>query len=97
MKLEAEKLALLKNYFITKPVLKAYLFGSYAKGEADSFSDIDILVDLDHSERIGLKFIQMQIELQEMLNRKVDLVTTKALSKYIKPLVEKEMELIYAR
>jgi predicted nucleotidyltransferase len=39
----------------------------------------------------------MQIELQEMLNRKVDLVTTKALSKYIKPLVEKEMELIYAR
>ena len=97
MNLGQNKIELLRNYFKTRPVFRAYLFGSYANGKADSKSDIDILVDLDHSERIGLKFIQMQIELQELLNTKVDLVSSKGLSKHIKPFIDSEMELIYAR
>jgi predicted nucleotidyltransferase len=97
MNLGQNKIELLRNYFKTRPVFRAYLFGSYANGKADSKSDIDILVDLDHSERIGLKFIQMQIELQDLLNTKVDLVSSKGLSKHIKPFIDSEMELIYAR
>ena len=50
MNLEHAKLESLKNYFNTQPVLKAYLFGSYVRGQADSDSDIDILVDLDYSQ-----------------------------------------------
>jgi len=97
MSLEKSKLETIKEYFSTRPVLRAYLFGSYARGQADTQSDIDILVDLDYTQRIGLEFIQMQIDLENMLKTKVDLVSSNSLSKYIKPLVDKEKELIYAR
>ncbi|MCG8307692.1 MAG: nucleotidyltransferase domain-containing protein [Cytophagales bacterium] len=77
--------------------MKAYLFGSYVRGEADSESDIDILVELDYSQRIGLQFIQMRIDLEQLLNNKVDLVSLNGISKYIKPLIDNEKRLIYAR
>lgn len=97
MKLDANRIETIKKYFETRPVLKAYLFGSYARNEADFQSDIDILVDLDYSQRIGLQFIQMKIDLEKLLNNKVDLVSSNGLSPYIKPIVEKEKQLIYAR
>jgi predicted nucleotidyltransferase len=97
MKLDAKKIEAIKNYFGTRPVLKAYLFGSFARNEADSESDIDILVDLDYSQKIGLQFIQMKIDLELLLNNKVDLVSSNGLSPYIKPIIENEKQLIYAR
>lgn len=97
MKLDANRINAIKKYFETKPVLKAYLFGSFVRNEADHQSDIDILVDLDYSQKIGLQFIQMKIDLELLLNNKVDLVSSKGLSPYIKPLIENEKQLIYAR
>jgi uncharacterized protein len=97
MRLEESKIASIKAYLKTRPVLKAYLFGSYARGEADLQSDIDILVDLDYTKKIGLEFIQMQIDLEKILDKKVDLVSSNGLSKYVKPLVDLEKELIYAK
>ena len=97
MKLEANKIERVRDYFKTSPVLKAYLFGSYARNEADSNSDIDILVDLDYSQKIGLQFIQMKIDLEKILNKEVDLVSSNGLSKYMKPIIDREKELIYAR
>jgi uncharacterized protein len=55
------------------------------------------LVDLDYTQKIGLQFIQMKIDLEKLLNTKVDLVSSNGLSKYIKPLVDNEKQLIYAR
>lgn len=97
MNLDHSKIETLKNYFITQPVLKAYLFGSYVRNEADIFSDIDILVDLDYSQKIGLQFIQMKMDLEKLLNTKVDLVSSHGLSKYIKPIIDSEKKVIYAR
>ncbi len=97
MKLENSKIESIKQYFNTQPVLKAYLFGSYVRGQADSESDIDILVDLDYSQRIGLRFVQMKIDLEDILNSKVDLVSSNGLSKYIKPIIDTEKMMIYAR
>ncbi len=97
MELKAETMELLKDYFRTSPVLKAWLFGSFAKGMADSQSDVDILVDLDYSQRIGLRFIQMQIDLEKILHTKVDLVSSNGLSVHLKPLIDLEKKLIYAR
>jgi hypothetical protein len=91
------KIETIQTYFKTRPVLKAYLFGSYVRGEADNESDIDILVDLDYSQKIGLQFIQMKIDLEKLLNSNVDLVSSNGLSKYIKPMVDSEKKLIYAR
>ncbi len=97
MKLDAKRVETIKRYFETRPVLKAYLFGSYARNEADYQSDIDILVDLDYSQKIGLQFFQMKIDLEKLLNSKVDLVSSSGLSQYIKPMVDNEKQLIYAR
>ncbi|HZL11662.1 MAG TPA: nucleotidyltransferase domain-containing protein [Prolixibacteraceae bacterium] len=97
MSLNDEKIKTISDYFRSCPVLKAYLFGSYVRGEADQQSDIDILVDLDYSQKIGLQFIQMKIDLERLLHTKVDLVSSNGLSKYIKPLVDNEKQLIYAR
>ena len=97
MNLDNNKLETIKEYFRTRPVLKAYLFGSYVRGQANNNSDIDILVDLDYTQRIGLGFVQMQNDLENMLKTKVDLVSSNGLSKYIKPIVDEEKQLIYAR
>jgi hypothetical protein len=97
MQLKESGIAKLKSYFATSPVLKAYLFGSFARNEADDQSDIDILVDLDYSQRIGLQFIQMKLDLEMMLNQKVDLVSSKGLSPYMTQKVDSEKQLIYAR
>jgi predicted nucleotidyltransferase len=97
MKLSEKQLTSLKNYFKTQPVLRAYLFGSFVRGEADNTSDVDLLVDLDYSQRIGLKFVQMKLDLEELLNSKVDLVSSGGLSPLLKPIIEKEKQIIYAR
>ena len=97
MTLDSSKIESIKSYFKTRPVLKAYLFGSFVHGNADSKSDIDILVDLDYTQRIGLQFIQMKIDLEKLLNNKVDLVSSNGMSKYIKPIVDSEKQLIYAK
>ncbi len=97
MNLDSKKIQTINDYFKTRPVLKAYLFGSYVRGEAGNQSDIDILVDLDYSQKIGLQFVQMKIDLERLLNAKVDLVSSNGLSKHIKPLIDNEKKLIYAR
>jgi len=97
MTLDSAEIESIKSYFKTRPVLRAYLFGSYVRGMADDKSDIDILVDLDYSQKIGLQFIQMKLDLEKLLNNKVDLVSSNGMSKYIKPLIDGEKRLIYAK
>lgn len=80
-----------------RPVLKAYLFGSYASGTAVDESDVDILVELDYSQKIGLQFIQMKLDLEKILDKEVDLVSSNGISKYIKPLIDREKRLIYEK
>jgi len=97
MKLNQEQIRIIKNYFKDKPVFKAYVFGSYVSDHINPDSDIDILVELDYSIPIGLRFIKMQYELQELLKQKVDLLTEKAISKYMRSSIEKQKQLIYER
>lgn len=97
MKLSKENIQKIKTYLSDKPVIRAYLFGSFVRGEAMEDSDVDLLIELDYSQRIGLLFVQMQLDLEELLNKKVDLVSANGLSKYLKPAIDREKELIYAR
>lgn len=85
----------IKEYFAGKPVLKAYLFGSYSRNEADMDSDIDILVDLDYSQHVGLGFVQMKLDLEQKLHKTVDLVSSQAITKRLLPYIEKDKKLIY--
>jgi uncharacterized protein len=87
----------IKNYFMGKPVLKAYLFGSIARNENES-NDIDILIELDKSARVTLiDYAHFIYELEDLLGKKVDLVTTGGLSARIKPYIDKDKILIYKK
>ncbi len=97
MKLSEKQLDLIRHYFVDKPVLKAYLFGSYARGEADADSDIDLLVELDYVKHIGMTFIGMKLDLEDLLAHKIDLVTDRSLSKKVTPFVEQDKKLIYEK
>jgi len=67
-----------KQYLIKKYNLKSLaLFGSFARNEATENSDIDILVEFDIP--IGLDFVLLADELEEILGVKVDLVTPDAI------------------
>jgi len=95
MYLKENDIQLIRDYFVDKPVLKAYLFGSYSRKEANNNSDIDILVDLDYSRHIGLGFVQMKLDLEQQLHKSVDLVSSQAVSRHLLPFVNKDKQLIY--
>ncbi|MFQ5770600.1 MAG: nucleotidyltransferase family protein [bacterium] len=97
MKISQNIVASISNYFEDKPVKKVYIFGSQITDQANEDSDIDILVELDYSQPIGLKFLKMRHELQDILNKKVDLISDKAVSKYIRPIIDDNKYLIYEK
>ena len=97
MQLTKRQIKSIRKFFSDKPVVRAYLFGSYVREEASVNSDIDILVDLDYSVPIGLEFVNMAFDLEDMLEKKVDLVSSRGISKYIVPYIEAEKKLIYER
>ncbi len=95
MHLAEKDIKIISKYFRDKPVLKAYIFGSYSRDEALKDSDVDILVDLDYSQHIGLGFVQMKLDLEKQLHRPVDLVSSQAISKHLLPFINKDKQLIY--
>jgi predicted nucleotidyltransferase len=97
MELSPHHIKTIRHFFSGLPVIRAYLFGSYSRNEADENSDIDILVELDHSVPIGMRFFSYSDELQHLLKKKVDIVSNEGISKYIKPYIDKEKVLIYER
>ena len=88
---------LIADYFKTQPVLKAYLFGSFSRGEETESSDIDILIVLDDSQHVGLKFFGMYEDLKDLLGRKVDLVTERSLAPFARESIDRDKILIYER
>ena len=89
---------IIADYFKTQPVLKAWLFGSYARGEETSESDVDILVEFDHSSPIGLfAYARMWRELQERLGLDLDLVEEGTLKPFAVESANQDKKLIYER
>ena len=88
---------LIADYFKKQPVLKAWLFGSYSRGEQRPDSDVDILVSLDYSQPIGLQFFGMFEDLKDLLGRNVDLVTDRSLAPFAKETVNRDKILVYER
>lgn len=86
-----------------KPILerhqirKAYIFGSFARGEQTPESDVDIIVELGYRPMGLFAFTGMSLELEHVLGRDVDLVTPTGLCKYIKDRVLSEAKIIYER
>lgn len=87
----------IREYFKTQPVEKAWVFGSFSRGEERPESDIDILVSFIPGTRLGLKFFAMNLELERLLNRPVDLVIEGDLMPYAEETANRDKVLVYAR
>ena len=78
-------LPILKKWRINK----ASLFGSYVRGEAREDSDIDLLVELDDEFSI-LDFIELKLEIEDAINKKVDFVEFCTIKPLLKDKILKE-------
>ncbi|MDE7414324.1 MAG: nucleotidyltransferase domain-containing protein [Muribaculaceae bacterium] len=87
----------LKDYFDTQPVEKAWLFGSFSRGEQTEESDVDIIVRFKNGMKIGLSYFKMIDELERICSRKVDLAEEDSIDHYAAPIINKEKILIYER
>ncbi|MBP5346417.1 MAG: nucleotidyltransferase domain-containing protein [Bacteroidales bacterium] len=86
------------NYFKSQPIKKAWIFGSFARGEETPLSDIDVLVVYDDNARVSLlKQASMINELESLLNRSVDIVQEKLLQNKVRNSVNQDRKLIYER
>ena len=84
-KLRAFKPELQRKY----PISRLGIFGSYARGEATESSDIDLAVELDGP--MGLNFVAMANEIEELFGTKVDVVPKRAIKPAYLPSVEKDI------
>lgn len=82
-----------------QPVKKAWLFGSYSRGEETDSSDIDILVDYDNSNGLVSLFKMggILMDLTDLLGCKVDLVEVRGLKSFARDSVNRDKILIYER
>ena len=88
----------IQDFFVRKPVERAWLFGSFSRMEEKPDSDIDILIDLDKSSSIGLlQYAGMINSLENLLGRKVDLVASGSIKPFAKESINREKVLVYER
>lgn len=86
------------DYFKGQPIIRAWLFGSYSRGEETADSDIDILVDYDKSNTLSLLSIcKIITDLEDLLGKKVDLVENGRLKDFAITSVNNDKILIYER
>ena len=77
--------------YISYPIKSMAIFGSFARNEENTLSDLDILVEFN--DKIGVRFIDLANELEKLIDLKVDLVSKKGVKqRYLKSIEE---DLIY--
>ncbi len=88
-----EKLTELKPFLLKEYQVKEIgVFGSFSDNSYSNESDIDILIELERP--IGWKFFSLEIYLEKLFGRKIDLVTKSALKKQIKDIILKQVKYV---
>jgi predicted nucleotidyltransferase len=73
-------------------VKKIGLFGSYVRGENTKDSDLDFLVEFEEGAKTFDNFIELAFLLEDLFEKKVDLLTPESMSPYLKPYILKEVQ-----
>lgn len=88
----------IREYFKSHPIIRAWIFDSFSRGDETETSDIDILVDFDNNAHVGLfKYAGIYGDLKELLGREVDLVKNGTLKPFAVDTVNHDKILIYER
>lgn len=85
------------DYFKDQPIMRAWIFGSFARGEETPLSDVDLLVEYDKDGISLLKHAIMISDLEKLLNRRVDLVEDGTLLPFAVESANRDKKLIYER
>ena len=94
--MDKKTLKTIADYFVTQPVLKAWLFRSYPRGVQREDSHVEIL--LDSEAHVGLiKLCGMRLDLEDLLLKPVDLVTEKGLLPFARESAKNDRILLYER
>ena len=83
-----------KEAFKRLGVRRLGLFGSFVRGEQTETSDVDMLVEFEPGRKTFDNFMQTALLLEELLGRRVELVTPESLSPYIRPYILCEVEYV---
>jgi uncharacterized protein len=75
-------------------VARLSLFGSFARGEATELSDVDLLVEFTKRNSL-LAVIALERKLSAALGRRVDLLTSEAISPYLRDSIERDLRVVY--
>lgn len=94
-----QTIKIIRDYMASKPVVKAWIFGSFARGEEKAKSDFDILFvpDFEQGTFTLLTHGGMYEDLKQLLGREVDLVADGSLRPYAKESAEHDKILVYER
>jgi predicted nucleotidyltransferase len=77
-------------------IARLQVFGSVARGEESPSSDVDVLYELLPGRHLGWEIEDLRDELQQLLGRPVDLVSTRGLNPMLRPEIEADARLLYA-
>jgi len=75
-------------------VKKLGLFGSFVRDEQNPASELDLLVEFESEKKTFDNLVNLSLMLEEVLKRRVELVTTESLSPYIGPHILREVEYV---
>lgn len=88
----------IQRYLESTRVTRAWLFGSFARGEENETSDIDLLVDYDKSGGLSLlTIVRYKLDMEQLIGREVDLVENGYLKPFAVASAERDKYLIYER
>ena len=73
------------------------LFGSFARGEQNKDSDVDVLVEFERGQKTFDHFIHLSFFLEDLLKRRVEVITAESLSPYLKPYIIRNIEYVSFR
>lgn len=85
----------IRKVLVNEPVQKAWLFGSYARGQEGPESDVDLLVQMVPNDLTILGFLKIQTRLEKVTNKSVDLIEDECLEDFARPSVDNDKILIY--
>lgn len=93
-----EMFSLVQRCLARTPITRAWVFGSFARGEETPESDLDLLVDYDKEAHVSLlDLVRYKLDLEESINREVDLIPNGSLKPFAVESANKDKYLIYER